>query len=81
MNIQVLLFAQAKQIVGQSSLQIELPDQATVSDLLNHVVQAAPELQPMQTSLLVAVNNQFADGQQVIHGSDTVACFPPVSGG
>ncbi|MEP3479489.1 MAG: MoaD/ThiS family protein [Fuerstiella sp.] len=81
MNIQVLLFAQAKQLVGRDSLEVEIPDQGTVADLLNHVVQAAPELQPMQTNLLVAVNNQFANRQQVIHPSDTVACFPPVSGG
>ena len=81
MNIQVLLFAQAKQLVGRDSLEVEIPEQSTVDDLLNHVVLAAPELQPMQTSLLVAVNNQFANRQQVIHGSDTVACFPPVSGG
>lgn len=81
MTIQVLLFAQAKQVVGQDAVNIELPDNSTVNDLLDHVVQVAPELASMKSSLLVAINNQFAGREQVIHATDAVACFPPVSGG
>lgn len=81
MRIEVLLFAQAKQAVGQNSVVVDLPDHGTVSDLLDLLVCAVAQIKPMRSSLLVAVNNQFASHDQVINAKDTVACFPPVSGG
>lgn len=81
MTIKVLLFAQAKQLVGADSIAVKLPPEGDVESLLDSLVEAAPALSSMKSSLLVAVNNQFADRSQVICSTDTVACFPPVSGG
>lgn len=81
MKIEVLLFAQAKQTVGQKSVVVDLPDNGTVSELLDLLVNSAAQIKPIRSSLLVAVNNQFASHDQVINAKDTVACFPPVSGG
>lgn len=81
MMIQVLLFAQAKQAVGQDAVEVEVPDNCTVTDLLQGMVAIAPQLAPMQASLLVAINNQFASRHETVSADDAVACFPPVSGG
>ncbi len=81
MMIDVMLFAQAKQIAGQDRVTVDVPTDCTVSCLLSALMTAQPALIALQSSLLVAVNNQFADRSTVIHETDTVACFPPVSGG
>lgn len=81
MTIQVLLFAEAKQVAGKPTVEIELPKSSTVDDVLDRIVDTVPELLPLKSSLLVAVNNQFASRDQTIQPADTVACFPPVSGG
>lgn len=81
MIIKVLLFAEAKDVAGKDSVQVPLPAGRSVSDLLDHLVQVVPDLLPIRSSLLVAVNNQFAQADQEISAEDTVACFPPVSGG
>jgi len=38
-------------------------------------------LKPLVNSLLWAVNNQYASDDRAVSASDTIACFPPVSGG
>lgn len=81
MTIDVMLFARAKQIAGCDEVAVEAPEQCTVSELLAALVNKCPELSQMHSSLLVAVNNQFADRSTLISGTDKVACFPPVSGG
>jgi molybdopterin converting factor small subunit len=44
MKIQVLLFAQARQIVGSDSIEVTIPDAATVADLKNSLSDSVPEL-------------------------------------
>jgi MoaE-MoaD fusion protein len=81
MNLQVKLFATLKDRVGSSSISIELPDEVTVSILLDRLAAAQPKLAPALPACLVAVNQEFAFGSTPIRSSDEVALFPPVSGG
>lgn len=81
MKIRVLLFAAARDAVGRDSLELDASEGLTVSGLRARVLEAAPRLQPLAQSLLWAVNNEYAGDDRVINASDSVACFPPVSGG
>lgn len=81
MKIDVMLFAQAKQIAGHSVVSVDVSEECTVADLIAALIATTPKLSPLQSRLLVAVNNQFASSDTVIHNTDTIACFPPVSGG
>jgi len=81
MNLQVKLFATLKDRAGSSTVSIELPEDVTVSALLDQLAAAQPKLAPALPTCLVAVNQEFAFGSTPIRSGDEVALFPPVSGG
>ena len=81
MKFDILLFAAARDMAGQSLWSLELPEEATVADLKSQLLQDCPNLNSMANILLVAVNNHYAGESHVLTASDTIACFPPVSGG
>jgi molybdopterin synthase catalytic subunit len=81
MEIQVKLFAILKDRAGKSHIHVELPDDATVSVLLDRLAAVQPALAPSIATCVVAVNQEFAFGSTPIQAGDEVALFPPVSGG
>jgi molybdopterin converting factor subunit 1 len=81
MNLQVKLFATLKDRAGSSTVAIELPDETTVSGLLDRLAAAQPKLAAALPTCLVAINQEFAFGSTPIRSGDEVALFPPVSGG
>jgi molybdopterin converting factor subunit 1 len=81
MILQVQLFAVARDAVGTSSVTVELPERACVSDLRRQLVSDFPNLNSIAKILLVAVNQQYAGDDQLVSEGDSIACFPPVSGG
>ena len=81
MNVQVKLFAVAKQLVGSESVQVELPDEATVADLRRALADQIPVLATTLDSVVFAVNAQYASADTIVSANDEIACIPPVSGG
>ena len=81
MNVEIQLFAAARDLAGASSVRIELPAQATVADLKSRLIAEHPNLESVAKVLLVAVDNEYAAEERVLTESDRVVCFPPVSGG
>lgn len=78
--VSVLLFGITRELVGQSKLTCPLPANARVSDLLDSLKRDYPRLGELK-SLLVAVNNEYAEPGQPITATDEIALIPPVSGG
>jgi molybdopterin synthase catalytic subunit len=74
MLVSVRLFAGLRERAGSSRVEVELPDDATVADLL-----AVMELAPR--ACVVAINREYADLAARIRRGDEVALVPPVSGG
>jgi MoaE-MoaD fusion protein len=74
MLVSVRLFAGLRERAGAARVEVELPEPATVADLL-----AALELAPR--SCVAAINRQYADPGSKIEAGDEVALVPPVSGG
>ena len=81
MNVEVRLFARAKDLAGAERISLEIPASATVGDLRAALGERVPALRPLLPTLLVAINNDFADDRQQIPSNAEIACFPPVSGG
>lgn len=81
MKLHVQFFAAAREIVGKSSWPVELREGATVADLRIQLIHDFPKLNSMAVVLLVAVNNRYAEDVDVLVAGDSIACFPPVSGG
>lgn len=80
MKLNILLFGITKDIVGQSKMTYELPEQATVPDLAESLKKNYPALQDL-SSILIAVNNEYGKKDQTLRESDEVALIPPVAGG
>jgi MoaE-MoaD fusion protein len=80
MQLTVRLFAGLRDLAGAGELPVELPEPATVDDLL-----AALSPTPLgglpPRSFIVAVNRAYASGEARIAAGDEVALIPPVSGG
>jgi molybdopterin synthase catalytic subunit/molybdopterin converting factor small subunit len=76
MVVTVRFFAAVREHAGRASLELELPEGATVDD-----VWPALDLGGVPVGLRYAVNRAFVDdGATLAHG-DEVALIPPVSGG
>jgi molybdopterin converting factor subunit 1 len=81
MRVQVLFFGILKDIVGRALDAIELPDDASVRDVLARYESQFPKLKESLPSLAVAVNQQYAGSDTKLRADDEVALLPPVSGG
>jgi MoaE-MoaD fusion protein len=73
-RISVRLFAGLRERAGASHVEVELPDEAVVADLLE-VMGLAPG------QCVVALNREYAPADARVLASDEVAMIPPVSGG
>ncbi len=82
MKIQIQLYATLKLKAGSNSIEVELEgNEATVQQVINASLAKHPTLESSLRSILVAVNKEYASKDQLITPTDTVAFFPPVSGG
>jgi len=81
MQIHVLFFGVLKDLAGQSSETIELPEGARVEAVLRHYSRQAPRLEAMLPSLALSVNQEYSSADSVLRAGDEVALLPPVSGG
>jgi molybdopterin converting factor subunit 1 len=79
-NINIALFGIAREIVGQSSLSLTAPEGQSAAGLLAELRRTYPDLASLR-SLAVAVNNEYAADDVVLHERDEIALIPPVSGG
>ncbi|MCM3322384.1 molybdopterin converting factor subunit 1 [Cytobacillus kochii] len=74
----VLFFAHLKDEVGVESLQIEAKGKSVLA--LKQVVHDTYGLSSID-SVMTAINEEFAEDDDVIQEGDTIAFIPPVSGG
>src|SRR5215218_9903632 len=80
MELSVRLFAGLRELAGAGELSVELPEPATVDDLLTALGETPVGVLPPR-SFIVAVNRAYASGEAPIARGDEVALIPPVSGG
>ena len=81
MHVNVRLFATLRQLAGWAQQVLELPDGATVAAALAEIDRLYPQITITKRTIYVAVNQEYARSEQMLHEGDEVAIFPPVSGG
>ncbi len=81
MRVRVLFFGILKDMVGKPVEVIDLPDGASVRDVLARYESQIPRLKESLPSLALAVNQQYAGPDTKLRPDDEVALLPPVSGG
>jgi molybdopterin synthase sulfur carrier subunit len=80
MQLNLLAFGITKDIVGATSVMVEITDGLSVRDLKEWLYLEYPDMKALQ-SLLIAVNEEYGDDNYILQSSDEVALIPPVSGG
>lgn len=80
-KIRVRLFAVAKQVAGRESVELDLPEGATIAQLREQLGTRLPRLSGILGQMMFAIDVQYANDQTRIPPGADVACIPPVSGG
>lgn len=81
MKVTVRLLSNYRGIESGDEKVQELPDDATVSSLLDEIDRFFPGLGLHPDDLLVSVNKKQASLRQKLHDEDEVLLFPPAIGG
>jgi molybdopterin synthase catalytic subunit len=80
-RINILFFANLKDLTGVHELILDIPDGTTVLEFKALLVGVHPEIQKHIDSTVVSINQNFAfDNDEIPRGAE-IALFPPVSGG
>ena len=80
MQLTILAFGIAKDILGRRELQLEVPDDTTVRDLKDRLLERYPEFSRL-VSLAIAVNSEYSAEDVLLQERDEIALIPPVRGG
>ena len=81
MQVRILFFGVLKELAGKSSDTIELPEGASIRDVISYYEGQIPGLKASLSSIAMAVNQQYAGPDTRLNANDEVALLPPVSGG
>lgn len=80
-SVRVLFFGAARDAAGKEEAHLKLDPPYTAANARAQVVAAYPNLGRFGKSLLLAVNQEYAEPNREVREGDELALFPPVSGG
>ena len=81
MKVHVQFFSHLKDVMGTPELDLEMPDRAKVSDLLDQLCARAPALRDWNNSILIGAGVEFVDRAYLLQPNESIAIMPPVQGG
>lgn len=79
--VTILFFAHLKDLSGVDRETLEVHSPLRIVELKRMIAARFPMLEERMSSVLVAVNQQYAGDEDLVQAGDEVAFFPPVSGG
>ena len=80
-SVNTLFFASYRDLVGASTLAVELEEGATVSDLVDELRGRGAPFDALPPEPAVAVNQTYAMLDEALREGDEIAFIPPVAGG
>jgi len=81
MLVTIRLFARLRELADRAEMRQVLPENATVRQAWDAIVEQYPALAAYGSSLSAAVNADYARFTATLKDGDEVAFLPPVSGG
>ena len=81
MKIRVQFYAQLRDLIGVHELDFELPQDATVRELLKEIYTQQPALRAHDRSILIGADLEFVDREYKLKSGQEIAIMPPVQGG
>lgn len=79
MKVKILFFGATADAAGTRSVEIDIGEHATSSEVFDRVIADHPRLSGHR--LLFAVNEEYASGWEILDNGDELAIFTAVSGG
>jgi molybdopterin converting factor small subunit len=81
MKVRVQFFSRLRDLAGVSEMELDVPNGANVSDLLDLLYARTPALRDWDKSILVAAGVEFVPRDYAIRADDSISVMPPVQGG
>ena len=79
-SVTVKLFSHARYHLGADQVSLKLPEEATVSDVIDALIELGGE-NLSNIPFRIARNHRFATRDEPVGKDDELACIPPVQGG
>jgi molybdopterin synthase sulfur carrier subunit len=80
MIVKILAFGITKDILGTMQKEIEINEGINVRELKELLEKDFPELKRLK-SYFIAIDDEYAEDDQILTVSNEIAIIPPVSGG
>ena len=81
MNVRVQFYAQLRDLTDLRESDVDLPEGATVRDLLERIYSQEPSLRAHNKSILIGTGVEFVDRDYKLKSGDEISIMPPVQGG
>jgi len=81
MKVKILFFANLKNLISKSKIELTIPENSLVRDLRVIVLDLYPQLTDVFSNVIISINQEFAFDEDIIPDNAEIALFPPVSGG
>jgi MoaD family protein len=81
MKVRAQFYAQLRDLIGNSEMDVDLAEGATVGNLLDQIYAIRPKLGPHDKSILIGAGVEFVDRNYKLKPGDEISIMPPVQGG
>jgi molybdopterin converting factor small subunit len=81
MRVRVHFYSQLRDLADGPEVEIDVPDKASVNDLLEKLYKEKPALRLRDKSILVGAGVEFVDRHYELKPGDEISIMPPVQGG
>jgi len=81
MKVRVQFHAQLRDLTGLHESDVDLPERATVRDLLERIYSRHPSLRTHDKSILIGTGVEFVDRNYELRPGEEISIMPPVQGG
>lgn len=78
-TVQVLFFGATASAVGERRIEVSLPDNSTSKTAFDKIIDKFPQLNAHK--LLYSINQNYANGHEIVRNGEELAIFTAVSGG
>jgi molybdopterin converting factor small subunit len=80
-KVHVQFFSRLRDLAGRSEMELDVPAEGTVADLLELLYSRTPALREWDKSILVASGVEFVGRDYVLKPDEQISIMPPVQGG
>ena len=81
MRVEMQFYSHLRDLAGATRMDLDLPESASVSDLLKKLYSKIPALQSQDKNILVGTGVEFVDRNYKLKPGEQISIMPPVQGG